>query len=268
MTPTAPQSFIFKGKTDTFKLLSGKLVTLRESNGEDESKLSNVKDALDGTNLLNFLSGVIIAVDGVDTVVSPKELGEWHRNDIYYALLCQRILTHGADMEMSAFCNNPECKCSAKKTKHPFVVDIPLNEYLMDAKDENNETLATAAPAYPLGLKQETDAMILPKTGIQVKFRIESFNEYMNNVKNTGNNLNKNTVILDHKTELFIQDRFQPLTVLTALSASQAGEVRKEINKLDPIFYPSAEYECLECGTPHEERLMNIPSFFYPEEQL
>src|SRR6188768_357975 len=101
---------IFTGQPHEITLPSGRLVRIRETNGDDDEILSTLKDARQGDSVFNFLANIILEDNTKpgkpSTVV---DLLDWPVSDRYYLLFKQRIINQGHLLEFDFICQTPDC---------------------------------------------------------------------------------------------------------------------------------------------------------------
>lgn len=236
------------GETKTIELPSTRKVIIRETNGDDEEVLSKVSGILDGSNVCNFLAGIIIEDLGTKQKPSPGDIAEWLLADKYYLLYEQRIFNQGNELVFEHKCLNDSC---SKHKPQEYIEDLSLFE-------PNKETFK-----YPLGAALERELSLPSGKKIKYKLRTGIFERKSLDVPDS--NLNKNTDLINREIQLFSQSKYLNLFNFKDFSSREMAFIRTDIRKHDLDFAPTVSFKCNYCGTPYSLGLLALPAFFYPE---
>lgn len=233
---------IFTGKQTEITLPDSSVVTIRESNGEDEGILSQIGNMRDGSNLHAFLASIITQPENT----TPAIVATWPLNNIFYLMYRQRIFNLGKDFTFKEECQN----CG----------DGVEHEFEQDAMEFDN------FPPYPQGLKrviefQTSSAKTLRYnivTGLVQKIQLDTPQDA----------LNKNIPMLERELEIYKDGNWTPVKTFYNFSSKEMLEIRKNIKTNDPQFNPIVKFSCPKCKAPGRTPLLNISSFYWPEETI
>lgn len=247
---------IFIGKETKVTCPSGKVVSIRETNGEDDELLSSIADAQTGENVLKFLSNIITQDEDLKRKPLTSEVGEYLVNDKYYLLFKQRIINHGNEFQFEYKCQNSQCGKSTKYTED-------LNELDGDLGDPEYKPNLISVFKYPNGDKKELE--FTTSSGKKVKYALlTSLLEYKKLGQAEGNN-NKNTPLYEREIKLWNNNEWQLITQFRMFSSREMDQIRANVVANDKQFDPISEFKCKHCNTPYAIAVMAIPAFYYPE---
>lgn len=261
MNPVIEESpLVHLGQTKKVTLPSGKQVTIRETNGEDDDIISRVADASDGSNILNFLASIIMTDHNLGRKPVVAEIAEYKANDKYYLVFKQRLMNHGPELEFEYTCQNPKCK----KT-HKYEED--LRELDGDLSDpEYKPKHIASVKKYPQGDKAEIE--FITSSGKTIRYKILNSLLEKKQLDMPQNNLSKNTMLLAREIELFIKQEWVLQTYFGAFTSREMGEIRKHVTINDDAFDPHTEFECYHCKQPYSLPILSLPAFYYPADMI
>jgi len=96
--PTAEELVL--GNTTDFTLPSGKSVTIREQNGDDDDLISNAHYAKNGSHLNHFISAIVISTDITPTKrLTPEDVMKMKVRDKYAILIKSRCFSIGKEVQ-------------------------------------------------------------------------------------------------------------------------------------------------------------------------
>ena len=258
---------IFTGQPHEITLPSGRLVRIRETNGDDDEILSTLKDARQGDSVFNFLANIILEDNTKpgkpSTVV---DLLDWPVSDRYYLLFKQRIINQGHLLEFDFICQTPDCP-SQKDGEKAQSFQQDLHEYDGDLADANYKphNIHQVKP-YPRGSNKQVEFELSSKkrlrykilTGVLEKKRLDGPLE----------NSHKNSHLVIREIEVYNQDRWTLLTQFKAFSSKEMSEIRRSVDTNDPLFDPVVKFNCPVCKAPYNVPLFQMPVFYWPEERM
>lgn len=251
---------IFNGKQTKICLPSGRSVTIRESNGDDDELLSSVVASEDGSNTYNFLAAIIEKDYTTDNRVSPGEIANWPVNDKYGLLFKQRLFVHGDTLAFRATCSEEKCLHEAIYEQDLGYWDGELS--LPDYAPKNLSALSK----YPNGNKLEIEFVI--SSGKKLKYSILTGVLEKAALELKDNTRNSPLIIRD----LAIENKgiFIPVKHFAGFSAKEMLEIRSHIKKNDKQFDPQVSWRCENplCKKEYTVGLFSIGAFFYPEEMI
>ena len=260
-------NLVFKGQEHELVLPSGRKIVIRETNGDDDEMLSNLKDAKSGDNLTNFLANIVVS-DSLIPVKTPTTVDvlAWPVSDRYYALFKQRIINQGHLMKFDFICQAEDCP-SQKSGDKAIAMEQDLNEYDGDLADSNYKpVLVTSVKKYPNGTK----SLVEFETSSKKKLRFKILNGILQKkqLDDTGANSNKNSQLYIREIELYTGGNWIILTHFKMFPSREMSEIRKLVEDSDPFFYPMVKFNCPHCKTPYSLPLFEIPVFYWPEERI
>src|SRR5882757_6071304 len=156
----APSSMFFTGDEHEITLPSGKMVTIRESNGEDDGILSKIKSAQDGSNIYNYLANIILKDHDTQDKPLAADLMEWLSNDKYYLLFKQRIINLGPTFTFLHTCENKDCKKKSEYEEDLSILDGDLSQ-------KNYKSTGDQVAPYPSGKNKQIEFVSSRKNRFQ-----------------------------------------------------------------------------------------------------
>lgn len=243
------ENLIFIGKTKEVTLPSGRVIIIRETTGEDESLLSQLKLAQTGDSIIYFLSNVIKNQDG--TVPTREDILSWFENDVQAALLYIRMLSLG-----EVFIFPYTCTCNPQAA--PVLMEQDLNEFILGS-DTNN-----ALKPYPKGLEKTIEFNL--SSGKTLRFSILTNNSKDNLLEDTQDSINKNTSLLLRNLEILHEGSWEKVTHFKMFSSREMIELRKVVDSYDPSWVPYMHVVCPKCGKREVVDILTQPDFFFPTE--
>lgn len=249
---------LFKGKSMDLLLPSGKLVTVRECNGDDDDIISDQTNSEDGTNIHAFLSSIIIKDHDINKKPSVGEIAEWLENDIYGLLLKQRIFNHGPELKFTNTCQTPSCN------KLESTYEENLKIFDADMGDHDFKPASDQLRRYPLGSTKEVE--FTTSSGKKLKYSILTATLDKKSLDLTR--VTKNSALLMRELHIDTKGNWVKVTHFAMFSTHEMAEIRSHIKKNDLIFDPQVTFSCPKCKTPYSVSLWRISSFFYPGEEI
>lgn len=252
-------NLIYQGATKEVKLSSGKILTIRENNGEDESILSEMKNVLTGKNTTDYLVRILSENTPPLTEKDVDELFEIDRQGL---LFHARLLSLGNTFILDHECQNQDCK-------KPFKWTEDLSEYITGpTEDRTPEELpwlnAQVIPTLPLGEKTEYEIVL--SSGKRVKLKILTGSLQKKKLANPDS-LNINTKLLYRELSLQNpQGIWEVSTHFSMYSSKDLMEIRAAQQKNDPVWNPLSKNICPHCKQENVIEIMGNPSFFFPSE--
>lgn len=224
-------------------LPSGRTVTIREQNGDDDEILSKLVDASDGSNIANFLSAII-----VQPRLTPEDFLKWPVNDRYLVLLESRIFSLGETLNFDHTCQNTKC---GKST--PFTED--LKNFRVGAKD--------GPKPYPKDMGEWVNLTLSSKKEIRYKYLDGAGEKII--LAASENAINKN-LELTARSFQFKDETNKWITVerFNIFNAREMAEIRKSYMAQDPPYQGISLLRCQHCGNVSTINIYAQVDFFYP----
>lgn len=256
------------GNCLSFDLPSGKRLTIREQNGDDEGLLSRVQDAETGDSMVNFASAIVLKDHELNRKPSPLEIKEWRISDFYSLLFISRVFSLG---------NLFEFKFTWPDQEQPSEYEEDLYIYLQDSLDEQENPKNKSPHMMKPYLKIEGDNIeAFDKKGIifntasgkKLKFEYLITNTEVSSLEIPVDKQDKNLELRQRNLSMYAEGEWHILNNFAGLSSKDMKEVRTLIRKYDPVFEPLMKI-------PHpvkkhistEINLLTQKDFFYPEGQ-
>lgn len=255
----APESLIFTGEEHEVHLPSGKIVTIRESNGEDDGILSRVKDASDNANLLNYLSSIIIQDHDTKEKPSAGDILDWLSNDKLYLLFKQRIINIGSEFVLVNTCANDKCK---EKTQ--YIED--LSEMDGDLSQKDYTPKGNQIYKYATGKKKTIEFTTSRNNAFQFDLMTGVLEKKNLDVRDDDRDIN--AILTARNIRFFSGGKWIPLFEFRRFPSKEMNELRGYIMKNDKLFEPRVNFACPKCQTPYSAILFNVPVFFYPGAEI
>lgn len=257
--PKVAESQIFTGEEHEVHLPSSKVVVIRESNGEDDGILSRVKDSSDNTNILNYLSSIIVEDRDIKKKPAPSDILEWLSNDKWYLLLKQRIINLGPDFVVINTCGNPKCK-----TKTEYLED--LSEIDGDLSQKDYKAKGIQVYKYEFGDKKTLEYTTTRKNAFQFDLMTGIGERKLLDVPDNDRDLNQ--VLLARNIRFYLGGKWIPLFDFRRFPSKEMNELRGYVMKQDKMFEPRVTFDCPKCSLHQEAIIFNIPVFFYPGAEI
>lgn len=251
----------YQGKLLSFTAPSGKEVTIREQNGEDDATLSDMSttagDASRGKETLNnynrFVADIVVEYGG-KTHLSIADVQLMPLRDKYYILMKSRIHSNGELVEFEI-----ECKECGHTTHH----ETHLDEFDTDLSLGNNPDKPKAIELYPI--KDSTVELEL-SSNQRIKYKLMDGKSELLILELGKTKFNRNTELLARELSLEDAGEFVKLQMLNVFGPKAMREIRASIDKNDEQFSLVATCICEQCQDRKLIPLTAIPDFFYPSE--
>lgn len=269
MTTPDISNLIYQGQTKEITLPSGRVIILRENNGDDEGILSQLKDTKDSNNIDKYISSVVVKDLSKDKLpegefkgVTFAEVKKWPLNDKHYVLFAARVLSLGYEFKFKYQCQNPDCRdCKAKK-KHKYTEDLKPFEVPSGGFNSTRTEESLWPMPYPKGSLMEITHTL--KTGKQIQFNILDGDLQKEGMDLPEEGINKNTPLMMRHLTLIHEGEKQRCYHLRMFSSKEMAEIRSVIDEIDPDWVPIVIIECPTCKNVVDLPLLGSPDFFYP----
>jgi hypothetical protein len=232
-------------KTDII-LPSGKVVTIRESTGEDDDILSKRDDKLEHLN--KFLARIV-----VDPDMSTNDVKKLLVRDKYFLLLKSRIFSLGSELLFThTFSDGTEADIEEDLTifDHDY-----SEEWNPDSKAPR--PYITDDPTVEFNLSSGKICRYEYLTGLHEK-------SLLDNKEITLTNLNINMMMTVRKFALKINDSWALVQRFNMLKSREMAEIRKHIERNDPEWGALMSIPHPNGGPTEYVSIFQVPDFFFP----
>lgn len=261
MQPVTKQNELpmYSGKLTTHTLPSGRIITIREINGNDESVLSSMSSAMEGDNFHKFISNLIVDENKVHTV---EELLEWPISDVWALIYKARVINHGPTLEFKNQCQNPMCKHITEYEEDLRIFDKTLFELNGEKIPENYVEPESCLKPYP------AKGNLVEFTINSQTFRFKLMNGAIQkaSIANQATDTNKNTKLIQRQLEVNKNGEWEKVLTFHPYSVRETAIMRSKVDEFDIMFNPTIEVTCGNCKQPAVVEVMPLPSFFWPGE--
>lgn len=249
------------GQTIDWNAPDGNVYTLREQNGADDDILSNQAKSKDLTNLLEFISAIVVKVNLQPKKLSLDEILSLPINVKYGILLKSRIFSLGNILEFEHTWPEEEAAIEYEVDLEQFLFNdyhvVPEVEELLQKED--------AIPYYPEGCST-TSIEFSISTGKRLQF--DRFNGHSERfILNKVKELSQNKPLEARNLKVYLNGQWQPVQSFHIFTAREMKEIREEIYGTDPVF--SGEFTIAHPSKPQlveKVVLFGISNFFFPGE--
>lgn len=259
---------IFYGQEREIVCPSGRVLTIRETNGEDDEILSRLSDANTGDNVYKFLASITLMDSFLKKKPLFKDVQQWPSNDKFGLLFKQRLINHGDILNFETTCPNDRCVDHlGNRTKTPYQED------LKKAFDDDlaNPQYDGTSPKNRLSLYKYGDAkehVFTISSGKTLRYKILTGELEKMQLAMPLDATTRNTKLIIRELSLMLKNEWVLLTTFHALSSREMSEVRSEIDKGDTTFDPEVEVTCPKCKLQYTIPLFSIPTFYFPEPMM
>lgn len=244
--------FVVNTRTHEVTLPSGKKVTIRERNGNDEDILSNMGDFKDGLAIPKFLSGIIVSEP-----TPASAIQQWGIRDKYYLLLKERILSLGT---MLIFTHKFESGSSQTfeedLSKYDWDYNLPVPKY----GDKNyNEDRALPYPSSMGFIEGRTSS------GKNFRMKYLTGDDEIKTLGMDQRDLSVNKRLTLRNFELQTKTgKWLPIERFDMLTGPEMQEIRDTLDDADGDFSLIVQVKDPNKGVIEETSLMQEPDFFIP----
>lgn len=241
------------------------MVTIRETNGEDDDILSNLGEILKGHHVNNFIANIVMEDKKLNRKPTVEDIIKWPTNNKNYVLFKQRLINHGNDLKFQHKCPNVNCKnyLEDKVQRLEDTID-KFDGNLADEKyvPKNSFSIRKYKPG--------NDVMVEFETSSNKKFRFKILTGELeqNELEIDEGSISRNTKLLIRELELFNKNSWSRLENFRSIPSREMKEVRQKVIDMDPTFDPIINFNCPSCKAPYQLPLFQIPNFYFPEDMI
>lgn len=239
--------------TTKVTLSSGRIVTIRETNGEDDAILSKIGAATNnGENIYNFLANIMVD----EPRILAKDIMDWPVNDRYGLLFKQRIINLGTDFSFKH--TDPT---DLKKREVEYTED--LSSIDGDMADPNFTRGPNTIFKYPKGNALEVEYTSSSKR----KFRYKILTGVLElaALDTPQADTNKNSMLTNRHIEIFKGSKWERLYNFREIPSKEMAEIRADVTRNDSIFSPMVSFTNPYTNNPFSIDLFAFPTFYFPE---
>lgn len=244
----------------TFMIPSGYIVTLRETNGDDETNLSKIKTAKTGESMAIFLAGIIVktTIPGQEKP-TPTDIQKWKVNDKYYCLLKSRMFSLGEELKFKW--NWPE----DEKAWHTYAEDLKIFDRDLSTDSGIDSEDETRIRMYPLKEAMGREIELTSGKKVRYEFLTGVGEKQALDIPESQQNNNTELVIRNLQW-LNEQGAWQNVENFSIFTSREMAAIRSDVMKYDYKFEMRIKIE-----NPYTEKINYIPAiivndFFYPAE--
>lgn len=252
------------GAVQTLITPSGFNVTIREQNGEDDDILSKPKDALDGTSIVKFVSGIVVDTDITDNGKMPLDVARALKPcDKYFIVIASRIFSIGQMVKFSYQWEGDTEPIEYEEDLGLYIWPHIGGEKFPIIGDEDYFKFRIAP--HPHGKLMSREITLASQKVIRYKFMNGGGEKYLMNLQEGQYSVNAE--IMARGLELKIGETFQKVQSFKSFTTTDMREIRNDISKNDPEVVLISEL-----GHPSDpNKLINYPiiasnDFFFPRE--
>lgn len=236
---------------------SGFSYTIREQNGSDDDILSNRVAAEELKNLSNFVSAIVVETNFTPTgKLTPEEAFNLPILDHYCILFQSRIFSLGQFLDFTH-----EWQKNQLIDYSQDLMEFLFNDYSKVPNSEEINAKPFAIPYYPLGNQlKDIEINVGDKT---FKFDLITQAAESKLMALPLNELTKNKTLVARNLRYLVDGNFIPVTDFSLFNPRTMGELRKQVNSIDPLFEGKTS---ITNPTNNQEvyiSILSIPDFFY-----
>lgn len=223
-------------RTTSFKAPSGFSYTIREQNGEDEDILSNPRDAKDLTNLIKFISSLVIETNATaNNKLSLEDARNLPLLDKYCILLHNRIFSIGDKIEFDYTFQD-----GSTYTFEQDLNELLFEDYSVHPSDEELEAKPYALPYYPSMPNGDTSIMknipFMTSSGKNLRFDLMTSNSERYLLMLPEEKRTRNSELIARNLQFEVNGQFEKVTNFKMFSVKDMQEIRKIISEYDPVY--------------------------------
>lgn len=246
----------------------GNTYSIREQNGADDDILSNPSKAEDLTNLAEFISAIVVGINGESKRLTIKDVMALPVNVRYGISLVSRINSFGAEMEFSH-------QWPREDEPQEYAVDLTqfiFNDYHVMPTAEELMEKVDAIPFYPPlenydGFVSKDIEVTLPTSGIRIMFDRYNGEAERETVKMPREKLTLNRPLLARNLRVHLNNQWTKVESFHMFTAKQMKELREAIYSIDPVFTGDFLLTNQRDSNINERVILfGIKDFFYPGE--
>jgi hypothetical protein len=261
---------IFEGVQHQIYCPDGRIVTMRETNGNDDEILSKLGDAGTGESVYRFLADIIEEDSELKRKPMARDIEEYPVNTKYFLLMAQRLINKGDTMEVNKHpCINTRCfedKAGTRRTKNDFVINLRedhYNEFDVSKKGYDPEADGKNKPKlYPKGLDKSIE--FVSSSGKKFKFDICTGVHEKEQLAESADAQSQNSKLRLRKLQIWNNDQWQLVTNFHWIRSKEMDEIRAYIDKYDTLFDPLVELTCPKCKMSDYSALLGMTAFYFP----
>jgi hypothetical protein len=240
-----------------FRLPSGKTVRIREQNGEDDDKLTLVKDNKDGVAMNKFIAGIILELNGSAVVLQADDIKQWLLRDKYYLLFKSRRFSLGDQVFFDyTFQDGTMAPMEEDLAKYDF--DYSTGTPPKKGQPDYNPLVAQS---YPEALKVN----LVLNSGKKVSYEYMTGEHEQRLLGRVENELTLNDKLRFRNLKLMVDGGgYQQIDRFNQFSARDMYEIRSSIEVEDSEFSLITECRNPKTNAIEKVSLLALNDFFFP----
>jgi hypothetical protein len=247
-------------------LPTGRVLSFREQNGDDDEILSRIGDSESGDGVTKFVQAIVKQEAGKSKNFSLNEIDLWPIRDKYALLIKSRIQSLGPKVEFKHTCS--KCKKETAVEEDLSIFDWDFKQPFPNPKldPEAYTAHSKACRPYNMSLLKEGHIYLTLSSGKEVRYKyLDGAGEKII-LATAKEDLNLNLQLtargLEWKNE---NNKYQKVERFNIFSAKDMADIRRSYNNLDPAFEGISELPCQHCKQIDLVNIVMQPDFFFPQ---
>lgn len=259
------ESLLYRGDTLEFMQPSGRIIRIREHNGDDEALMSKTSSEVNsGKNILQYLAAVCEWDSELKRRPTVEDIMSWGIKDKYYTLFVSRVHSVGPEMKFKRFCPNPGCKVDGKNpTENTWTVD--LEEFKQNLSTYSHNDLkgksSRIVTPYAKGLTKTIEFTL--SSGRAVRYNI------LDSIGETAlldipeNERTRNSNLTVRNLEIHFNGKWVKVFKFNVFKSQDLREIEANVDENDEPFVPLEILTCPKCNYQDPVVLTMLNDFFY-----
>lgn len=269
MTNETKELKIYEGAKLTFTCPTGRKITIREKNGDDDDILTPIVERKHPEDVINAINEYVMALVRHDSLtgkeyITLEDVLNMDLRDKYYILLKSRIHSDGNELKFEHTCRNSRCG-------HKDIYKEDLNIYDADLNPKKYQKSDFEYQIFPAPLGSKTEEELLLPSNLKVKYDMMTGKGEIKILDLVGDNpekakISKNLDYLARNLQVFHEGKWQPVYSFAIFGSKDMKVLRNSVDTNNAQWSMLSELECPKCGNKHLVALTNIEDFFFPVE--
>ena len=257
-----PQEQII-GKTIDFVTPSGKNVTIREQNGDDDDLISNQYHAKNGNHLNMFIAAIVVSTDMTPNgKLSAKDVLNMKVRDKYAILIQSRCFSLGKEIRFEYDWGSDQGgKVEYTEDLSQFIFDYSNPDYPMIGDEGYFEYRIR-----PYLNGDESGREFELSSGKKVKYKYITGVAERKLLELPPAQLSKNTELKIRDVEQFVDNAWHKMESFRFFKPQDMKELRDDVKMHDPDTMLASELENPRTGEIVNFPIILAPDFFFPGE--
>lgn len=257
--------FIYQGTSQDIMLPDGRIVTVRETDGDDDDLLSRLGDVLTGENIFHLLASITLNDQLLGRRPTIEDIKAWPSNNKLYLVFKQRLMNHGNVLKFHHTCQADSCSDYINSVAREYNDD--LEQFDGDLANEEWESKNLfAIRKYKKGATESVE--FKTASGKELRFKILTSILEKKGLETNEDNTSRNTKLVVRELEIKVKEKWLRVHKFNIFSSKEASEVRAKVIEYDNPFEPVIKFKCVNCKQPYQLPLFSIPTFYFPEDMI